>query len=121
VEFRAWNDERQRLFVAGAIASGEVEVITVGGRDVGWVQVRETGEAVLLGQLYVLPEFQGRGIGTAIVRDLLARAGTAGKPVDLGVLRNNGRARALYERLGFRAVREDGIKIHMRWAAGRRG
>jgi ribosomal protein S18 acetylase RimI-like enzyme len=115
VAYRAWDDARQRRIVAEAIAAGEVEVIALGERDVGWVQVRETDDAVILGQLYVLPAFQGRGIGTAVVRDVLAGAGARGRPVDLAVLGNNDRARALYERLGFRRVREDGVKIHLRW------
>jgi GNAT superfamily N-acetyltransferase len=89
--------------------------LTVGARDVGWSEVREAGGALLPAQLYVEPAFQGRGIGTAVVSDLLARAGAAGMPVDLSVPSNNGRARALYGRLGFRAVGEDGLKIHMRW------
>ena len=114
-EVRAWSDERQRAVVAEAIAGGGVEVLTVGERDVGWVELREAGGALLLAQLYVEPAFQERGIGSAVVRDLLARAGARGMPVDLSVLRNNGRARGLYERLGFRAVRDDNVKVHMRW------
>ena len=114
-ELRAWNESRHRAVVAEAIAGGGVEIFTIGAREVGWSEIREAGGALLLAQLYVEPAFQGRGIGTAVVSDLLARAGAARMPVDLSVLRNNGRARVLNERFGFRAVGEDGVKVHMRW------
>ncbi len=47
--------------------------------------------------IVIAPAFQNRGIGTQLMHDVIAR----GKPVQLGVLFENHRARALYERLGF--------------------
>ena len=51
----------------------------------------------ILGRIEILPEAQGRGIGTAVIRDLLGR----GRVVRLHVFTNNVRARRLYEKLGF--------------------
>ena len=51
--------------------------------------------------LYVHPDHQGRGVGTALLRHALARADAAGLArVETTVLDGN-RARALYEREGF--------------------
>jgi ribosomal protein S18 acetylase RimI-like enzyme len=53
-----------------------------------------------------MPEYQGRGIGTAILRDFVATAHRAGLPASLHVLRVNEAAQRLYRRLGFRVVSE---------------
>ena len=60
----------------------------------------------------VVPERRGRGIGTELLRRLLAEATTSYSSVSLSVAEYNG-ARRLYERFGFRAVGSDGDSITM--------
>lgn len=59
------------------------------------------------------PTRQGRGLGTEIVRNLLAEAAAARVPVELQVLKVNP-ARRLYERLGFTVFAEATIHYRMR-------
>ena len=61
------------------------------------------------------PAVQGRGIGTAIIRDLQAEAATSQGVVDLGVEHANTDARRLYERLGFVPFASDEQELHLRW------
>lgn len=49
----------------------------------------------------LLPEGQGRGIGTAVLHRVMTAARTDGADVDLHVALDNPRAEALYRRLGF--------------------
>ena len=58
---------------------------------------RPGGAWMELDDLYVLPAFRGRGIGTAVLRRCVA----SGKSVYLYVFTKNTRAVALYEREGF--------------------
>ncbi|MBQ7754165.1 MAG: GNAT family N-acetyltransferase [Clostridia bacterium] len=58
------------------------------------------GDRMELDDLYVLPAFRDRGIGTAVLRRCLA----CGKPVFFYVFTQNTRAVALYEREGFRRI-----------------
>lgn len=51
-----------------------------------------------IGQLYVLPDRQGQGFGTALLRFALSRGGD----FTLTVLSSNRRAIRLYEKCGFR-------------------
>jgi ribosomal protein S18 acetylase RimI-like enzyme len=66
----------------------------------------------------ILPAFRGRGLGSAIVRDLLAEAHARSVPVTLQVLKENPRARGLYERLGFAVTGETDTKHLMSTADG---
>jgi ribosomal protein S18 acetylase RimI-like enzyme len=80
--------------------------------DVGWVQVIESRDTLYLGQLYVAPSSQNRGIATAILHELTDRARQGGKTLTLDVMKNN-RSRLLYERLGFQVVGQSDYKLKM--------
>ena len=84
---------------------GEYVRVTAGGKTAAYYRFAPADGRMELDDLYVLPEFRGRGIGTGIVQRC---CGSTGKPVFLYVFRGNERAVALYERLGFRIVEEVG-------------
>ena len=64
------------------------------GGVIGWLE-----------ELYVLPDFRGRGIGSLLLAELLARAQTLQwRGVELEVVAGHERAAALYLRHGFVAV-----------------
>ncbi|MGH3351661.1 MAG: GNAT family N-acetyltransferase [Nocardioides sp.] len=54
---------------------------------------------LMLWKLYVLPDSQGSGAGSALMTEVIVRAGDL--PVRLTHLVGNDRAHAVYERLGF--------------------
>lgn len=60
----------------------------------------------------LLPEFRNRGISSTLITQVLADAKQAGKCVRLYVSAGNP-AKNLYERLGFRQIRTDGIHTLM--------
>jgi ribosomal protein S18 acetylase RimI-like enzyme len=62
----------------------------------------------------LLPRYRNGGIGTAILRDILAEAATAGKPVRIHVEKFNPAMR-WYERVGFRAIEDQGVYVLMEW------
>jgi ribosomal protein S18 acetylase RimI-like enzyme len=67
--------------------------------------LRSDGEWTI-DQIQLEPEFQSRGMGTEIVRNLQASAQAAGVRLTLKVLKVNPALR-LYERLGFKVVGEE--------------
>ncbi len=75
------------------------------GRLVGFVQFGPAGLAMELRRLYVLDEFQGRGIGSCLLQAALAHPDMAGADcIVLDVWERNHGARRLYERYGFQVV-----------------
>jgi ribosomal protein S18 acetylase RimI-like enzyme len=62
----------------------------------------------------VVPSARGKGVGSALLDALLARARDAGYPsISLSVDRNNAGAIELYERYGFTRVGEDADSLTM--------
>lgn len=82
------------------------EILIHAGKPVGSLEVARDGLDWDLIQIQLIPEFQGRGLGTQILRDLMAEAKRAGASVRLSVLERSP-ARRLYERLGFSVLEED--------------
>lgn len=70
-----------------------------------WMEWSHPGE-VQLRLLAVDPHAQGRGVGEALVRDVIARARALGRPMILHTTQDMTVAQRLYERLGFRRVAE---------------
>ncbi|MGI8636395.1 MAG: GNAT family N-acetyltransferase [Segetibacter sp.] len=60
-----------------------------------------------------MPEFQGRGIGSSILKELLDKAQSEQKRLELEVLRVNADAQRLYKRLGFVMEEKDDQKYFM--------
>ena len=84
---------------------GEYQRVLMDGDLAGYVHFHPDGERMELDDLYILPEYRGRGIGTAVVEKGCAETE---KPVYLYVFRRNEGAVRLYQRLGFEIVQEVG-------------
>ena len=77
------------------------------------MSARRHAASISLDYLYLLSPFQGQGIGSAIVRRLIAEAYSADVPLTLDVLRSNPDALRLYERLGLKVVGENDERLFM--------
>ncbi len=111
-----WDEEEQRLHLESVFDSAGWQVIVLHGRDVGMIRTPETEDRVMLDDIEILPAFQGRGLGTTVVRAVLDYAEGRGKDTALQVLTVNP-ARRLYQRLGFRVIGQD--EVHIRMLHGR--
>jgi len=95
------------------VASREVEYLVVRAPDgapiaKGGIEHADPRGPGKLWQLATHPELQSHGIGTRLIRELEARVRGRGFDVAwLGVETDNLRARALYERLGYKAFAEE--------------
>ncbi len=85
--------------------------IVADGERVGFVVVKPDGDDLLLDHLYVRPAAQDRGIGAAVIADVLAHADARRARVRLGALRGSA-ANRFYARHGFVQVGESEWDIH---------
>jgi ribosomal protein S18 acetylase RimI-like enzyme len=117
-EVWGWDDAAQRAYLARTLVLERVRVIVLDGVDVGRLDVHEDGDEIFLALIELVPEHQGRGVGSRLIRDILDQAD--GKPVVLSVLAVNHRAYRLYRRLGFTEISRDGVvpEVRIRMAVG---
>ncbi|MDB5259950.1 MAG: GCN5-related N-acetyltransferase [Candidatus Nomurabacteria bacterium] len=107
-ETRVWDDEKEKKEMKQHFTPGLDKIITVDGKDVGVWRVVEKGKALDLAHIEILPEYQGKGIGTQLIKDLVSQ----GKQVILQVRKNNP-ALKLYQKLGFKIIVENKLKYFM--------
>jgi ribosomal protein S18 acetylase RimI-like enzyme len=101
-----WDEAEQRRLHAKRFVAGEFRMIQVSGTDVGIIAVARQPDCVDLKQLYILPEFQGRGIGRACMLGVMRDADARGLPIRLQLLKVNRRALDFYKSLGFKEIGE---------------
>jgi len=110
-----WDEAWQARYFREHFDPAKRQIIRCDGVDVGVLSVEEREDSLFLALVAILPEYQGRGIGTTLIRRLQRRAKAGSVPVTLQVLKIN-RARALYERLGFVLTGETETHYQMRWS-----
>jgi len=113
VAYVRWVDAEQNARFARLWTPANTRIITADGVDVGWLEASERASEIFLKQMFVAPAYQRHGIGSHLLQWLLDQWAATGKPVVLGVLKNNP-ARGLYERLGFAVIGETQTKFMMR-------
>lgn len=113
--------EERRKVIAGWMKEGFgadepesiLSIIEFNGAPAGRFRVVRFPDRIFLGGIQIHPTFQGNGIGTHLITDLIQESRSTGKPLHLDVDRNNVRARRLYERLGFEQHAESDRDVHM--------
>ena len=91
-------------------------VIEQAGQDIGRLYIERSPSEHCIIDIALLPEHRGKGIGTALLRDLMDEAAAAARDVSLHVDKSNPAMR-LYRRLGFVTEEDKGVYDLMRWRA----
>lgn len=85
-------------------------IVLVDDEPCGRFYVFHGGTEIRIMDIALLPEHHGGGIGSSLLRDLLADADTEGRRVTIHVERLNP-ARRLYARLGFSVAEDKGVYL----------
>lgn len=103
MQFRAQHAHYQQHY-----PTAQWLLILLGNEPVGRVYLDRWPREHRLVDIALVPAHRSRGIGSALIEDLIEEAAAARKPLTIHVEKNNP-ARSLYDRLGFRAVDEHGV------------
>jgi len=117
-----WDEVAQDAFAREWLAGrdDDTQIVGVAGEDAGYLVLHRGRDPWYLSSIVLMPAFQGSGLGTALLGDLLEETDAAGMRVDLQVMKVNP-ARRLYERLGFAATDEtEHHTLMRRWPGSRR-
>ncbi|MBK5259531.1 MAG: GNAT family N-acetyltransferase [Thermoanaerobaculia bacterium] len=109
-----WDEASQRSHHASRVSVTMQYIVVVNGHAAGMIEIDRNPEAIVISNIQIAPDSQGRGIGAAVVCLVIDEADAARLPVALQVLEVNPRARRLYERLGFRVIAETPPHVQMR-------
>jgi GNAT superfamily N-acetyltransferase len=107
-----FDEHRVRQRFRDSFVPQHMSVIVADGTFAGSVALRPAEDARWLEHFFIDPDFQGRGLGTAVLRTLLEQTDADGVPVRLNVLRGSA-AQRLYERVGFTVESQDPVDVFM--------
>ena len=107
-----WSEESSRQYLFDRFVPANLRIIEVNGVFAGCVALRQAEDCRWLEQFYLVPEFQGQGLGSAVLSALLEECDADGATVRLDVLQQSP-ARRLYERHGFVFEHEDELDVFM--------
>ncbi len=121
-----FDDERKKAFLDQQFAAQfehygvhyptcERNIIEKDGRPIGRLWIDEWRDQIRLVDIALMSEWRASGIGTDLLRGVLARGAASGKPVTIHVEGFNP-ALHLYQRLGFEHVDTNGVYYLMRWS-----
>ena len=88
---------------------GGDHIILMQTKPIGRIWLHRTASAHHLVDIALLPEFQNRGIGAALIGDAIAAARAAGVRLCCSVALTNPGSLRFHQRMGFRIVSQDEV------------
>jgi ribosomal protein S18 acetylase RimI-like enzyme len=110
-QFRAQHAHYQKYY-----PEADWLVTSHAGVDVGRLYIERWPSQHRIIDITFLPEHRGKGLGEALLRDLMDEAAAVDKAVSIHVEKYNPAMR-LYKRLGFAVDEDKGVYDLMRWRA----
>jgi len=109
--------DAQHAYYQENYPNAQFQVILVNGEPAGRLYVDRRAAEIRIVDIALLPEYRNRGVGSALLRDILAEGERAGLPVTIHVESFNPALR-LYQRLGFRMAEDKGVYYFMEKSPG---
>jgi ribosomal protein S18 acetylase RimI-like enzyme len=109
--------EGQRRGYEAVYPNASNMIVMLDGLPIGRRLVADMTEGIQLVDIALLAQYRNRGIGSGLLRQLLAECEAGGRSLNLQVLRGNPAMR-LYQRLGFIEISSDQMYIQMQWTPG---
>jgi GNAT superfamily N-acetyltransferase len=120
-----WSDEQKEWFIRMQFQAqhawyqehygdAQFDLVLLDGAPVGRLYVHRRASEIRLVDISLIPELRGKGVGSALLRELMAEAEAAGKPLTIHVEKFNP-AMHLYQRLGFKSIADRGPYDLMEW------
>ena len=118
-----WTDEQKAAFVSHQFHAQHQywhenytdtswDLILGDGEPIGRLYVARWPDDIRIVDIALMPEHRGGGVGTRLLRDVLAEGDATGRKVSIHVEIYNP-ARRLYERLGFVQAGDRGVYLLM--------
>ena len=107
-----WDENVQREIHRNEWNEEKPTIIEVNGIAVGSYLVQFHADHLYFCRFFLLPQYQGRGIGSQVLKGVIEIATQKLLPIKLCYLQGN-RVGQLYKRLGFEVIGQDEQFVHM--------
>ena len=104
MQFRAQTASYEAQYPAS-----DHDIVMVDGTAAGRTLVHRSPSQFVLADISLLPQYRNRGIGTALVSQLIEDARDAGAPLACSVAVSNAGSLRFHQRLGFRVMKQDEV------------
>ncbi len=86
-QVHGWNEDEQRRFHGQRFETQDFRIVHQGSTDVGVMAVVTAKDCVKVNQIFLPPEYQGRGIDETCMRRIMGETPQLGLPVRRRVLK----------------------------------
>jgi Acetyltransferases len=107
-----WDEEYQRSDFESDFVINKFQIISADDKSIGFIQTHENEYRIYIAEIHLIPEYQGQGIGSIIIKSINERALKGGKYVSAQCYTSNTRAQKLYESLGFAISESQSTDTH---------
>ncbi len=109
-----WDELDQRKYLLQNFHPKRIQIITENNQDIGMIEVEEKELEIFLINIQILPTFQNKGIGSLLIKNVIAETIVEKKDFRLQVLKINDRALKLYKTLGLDITGESDTHYKMK-------
>lgn len=113
-EFLQFQFDAQHTHYMEHFPDAEYNIILLKKNKIGRLYLDRRADEIRIVDIALLPKYRNKGIGSRLLQDVLNEAREKALLVRIHVEQNNP-AMALYQRLGFTKVKEEGIYWLMEW------
>ncbi len=113
------EDRHQRHF-ANFLKQGNIIIVQLEQTDVGMLQIMESSDRIEISEIQLLPQYQGQGLGSKLLQDIVAKSHGQKKDVYLSLGLFNIKAYRLYSRIGFQEYRRSETHFYMKNRASKK-
>ena len=115
--FVRFQSSAQQRYYQSAFPDATQDIILYDGEPIGRLYVDRREDEIRILDITLLTAWRGQGLGTPLLRELMAEAAQTRKRLTIYNESYN-RSRTLFERLGFAPIESDGLNILFAWYPG---
>ena len=110
-----FDEEQQKYHYEHFFRPKHVSIIEHAGHPIGAVSVIIRRKEIFIVYLYLLPEFQNKGIDEILIKTVIKRAKKERKPVMTWLFKEDTQGKSLCDSLGFEKFAEDEVRWRVKW------
>jgi len=110
-----WDVEREKVYFDNSVLFERYHLILdEQGEKIGAINFYHKENSIKINRIEVLPDYQNKGIGSAVLDHIIEKAKKENRNIELRVFKINPAFR-LYERKGFKIFKETDTHYYMRF------